>query len=300
MPTFNRANMLRRSIESILNQSFKDFEFIIIDDGSTDETSNQIRQFDDSRIKLITLPVNCGNAAARNIGLKIVKGDFIAVMDSDDVSHEHRFIEQFQYMANHDNIDILGTFALKIEGEHVFHMIHPTQDEIIKAKLLALDGSSMIHPTSMMRASFIRKFNISYPNQKTDSDHGLWIQSMLHGGRFSNLPIHLYQYYRHQNNLTSESSHDFIGHQQRKTPMRSFLLGKFYPHLTTYEVESIANIMESHRQFNYDQLDLALRSITKTYTDSNSYWGESKKEIFTLLKNYENAIRNIIQNRPSA
>ncbi|MFH1662242.1 MAG: glycosyltransferase family 2 protein [Candidatus Falkowbacteria bacterium] len=84
IPTYNRAGLLKKSVGSVLSQTFKDFEIIIINDGSTDNTENVIKSFNDSRIKYIKNKKNRGAGAARNIGIKIARGDYIAFQDSDD------------------------------------------------------------------------------------------------------------------------------------------------------------------------------------------------------------------------
>ena len=84
IPTYNRADLISRSVKSVLNQTFKNFEIIIVDDGSTDDTENVVKSFDDLRIKYIKCEKNKGACVARNIGIKIAKGKCIAFQDSDD------------------------------------------------------------------------------------------------------------------------------------------------------------------------------------------------------------------------
>src|SRR4051794_13726774 len=97
MPAYNVANFIGEAIRSILNQSFKDFEFIIINDGSTDETESIIQSFSDSRIILVTQE-NKGVAAALNSGLSIAKSNYIARFDADDICYPHRLAKQYQFM----------------------------------------------------------------------------------------------------------------------------------------------------------------------------------------------------------
>lgn len=84
IPTYNRAALLGRSIRSVLGQSYKDFELIVIDDGSTDETSHVVADFADPRIRYLPLPHNTGAGAARNAGVRVARGKFLAFQDSDD------------------------------------------------------------------------------------------------------------------------------------------------------------------------------------------------------------------------
>jgi len=84
IPTYNRAALIARSIQSVLNQSYADFELLVIDDGSTDETASVVARFFDPRVNYVRLPSNAGVSAARNAGIRISKGKFIAFQDSDD------------------------------------------------------------------------------------------------------------------------------------------------------------------------------------------------------------------------
>src|SRR6218665_3390156 len=111
MAVFNREHMVARAIRSILDQDFDDFEFIIVDDGSADRTIDTIRRFTDPRIRLIILPVNGGIGFARNIGVSLARGAFIATMDSDDVAMPDRLGKQYAYLHAHDNVDILGSWV---------------------------------------------------------------------------------------------------------------------------------------------------------------------------------------------
>jgi len=85
MPTFNRAWIIERAIKSVLEQSYKDFELIIINDGSTDNTGSVLEKFDDGRISIVKLETNGGLSHARNIGLKMATGEFVAYLDSDNI-----------------------------------------------------------------------------------------------------------------------------------------------------------------------------------------------------------------------
>jgi len=92
MPTYNRVGIIRRAIDSVLNQSFKDFELIIVDDGSTDDTREMISKISDKRLITTSLATNKGSSAARNEGLSLAKGKLIAYLDTDNVWH-NKFLE---------------------------------------------------------------------------------------------------------------------------------------------------------------------------------------------------------------
>ena len=98
MPVYNSERYLKEAIDSILNQSYKNFELLIINDGSTDSSIDIIKSYNDSRIKLINNDCNKGLPYTRNLGLKLAKGDYIAIMDSDDISYIHRLKKQIEFL----------------------------------------------------------------------------------------------------------------------------------------------------------------------------------------------------------
>ena len=100
LPTYNREHLLRRAIDSVLEQSWRHIELIVVDDGSTDETAALLDTFDDPRLSVIRFDTNRGASAARNAGLAQARGDFVTFMDSDDAWHEHRIERQYHVMAS--------------------------------------------------------------------------------------------------------------------------------------------------------------------------------------------------------
>lgn len=99
IPTYNRKNLVIKSIKSVLNQTFKDFELIIVDDGSTDATSENVKNIIDERVKYIRHEQNMGPSAARNTGIKAAKGEWIAFQDSDDVWLDTKLEKQMKVAA---------------------------------------------------------------------------------------------------------------------------------------------------------------------------------------------------------
>src|SRR5690606_12063079 len=104
MPCYNTETYLREAIESLLGQRFKDFELIIINDGSTDDTSGILHDFQDSRVRIFSFDENEGNYAARNKGLMEARGMYVAMADADDISLPERLQVQFEYLENHSEV----------------------------------------------------------------------------------------------------------------------------------------------------------------------------------------------------
>jgi len=134
MSAYNAEKYISESIESILNQTFNDFEFIIINDGSTDNTEKIIKSYNDKRIKYISQE-NIGVSKSLNRGLKIATGKYIAKLDADDVSYPERLEEQFKFMENNPTYVVCGCYADVIDESgnyiYVYNNI-PSYDEDIR------------------------------------------------------------------------------------------------------------------------------------------------------------------------
>jgi len=295
LPVYNREKLVARAIASILDQRFEDFELIVVDDGSTDGTRQVVRSFADHRLKLVGLPANGGNALARNAGMDLARGEFIATMDSDDVSLPERLGKQVAFLRDNPQVSILGTQIIKCQRNGVFRPEYSDKDGIIKARLLMLDGSAMIHPSTMMRAAFIDEHRLRYPDVPTDVDHALWIEAMALGAHFSVLQDYLLEYHRHGANLVLPQGPGYLEHERRKSPMRARILGLFFPALSEQEAMAIANWMEHGRRNSKADVLAALAAIRKTRTDDTSRLGESKAEVHRILEGHRNSAEEALR-----
>lgn len=157
MPTYNDGNFLKYSIESILNQSFKDFEFIIINDSSTDNTDEIVQNYiKDNRIKYIKNKTNIKMTASLNIGLNLCSGMYIARMDGDDISHSNRLEKQYEYLEKNKKVFLLGTNGKIIDtkGELIGNIRKESKDYMIRAKFLR--NNQFIHSSTMFRREVIK------------------------------------------------------------------------------------------------------------------------------------------------
>jgi len=286
MPVFNREELAPRAIRSILAQDFADFEFIIVDDGSTDGTAEAVRAFEDPRIRMAQMPVNCGIAMARNAGVNLARGEFIATMDSDDVSLPGRLGRQLEFLGANPEIDILGCNCVRVAGDARQSLVHAADDDMIKARLLRLNGASLFEPTTMIRASFLQRTQTRYPVVRTDSDHGFYIEAMVRGAKFAVLQETLFEYHRHDGNITSSDPEKLADHRRRKTPMRARLIGLFFPQIDHEEANAIAVWMEEGRRHSVVDAAMAVAAIRNASRDNRSYFGESRAELGHILREH--------------
>jgi len=294
MPVFNREDYVCECIDSILAQTFADFEFVIIDDGSTDRTMELVSRYDDPRIVTASLPLNCGISAARNAGLRLAGGEFVAVMDSDNVAMPDRLAAQVAEFDSHGGIDVLGTGLVKLADGRELPQQHPREDEVIKAWLLHLNGAAIINGTTMMRRAFIEDHGLSYRNIPVDEDHALWIDCMRNGATFRNLPGHHMRLRRHEGNITSERSPRWQGFQARKTPLRAELLGLWYPELSHRECHAMARLMEFGANLGIEEIGLGLAAAAQVSRYRGNPLGASQPHIEAILRDACSHVRHLL------
>ena len=174
MSTFNsKEEHLRSSIESILNQSYKDIELIIVNDGSQFKDIEIIKSYDDNRIVLINNEKNIGLAASLNKAIKMSRGEYIARMDSDDVSLKRRIEKQVKFMEKNPHIDIVGTYA-RFFGDSKKVSLTPLIN-MREIYIMLLMETTLLHPTVMIRKSFIEQNELLYNELFTYAqDFDMW------------------------------------------------------------------------------------------------------------------------------
>lgn len=190
MPAYNAEKYVAEAINSILAQTFTDFEFIIINDASTDSTKNIIESFQDPRIKLINNEQNKCVAKSLNIGISAAKGKYIARMDADDISLPERFQTQFNFMEKNPDIDICGSW-IETFGENKYVIKVPENNNDIKDELFF--SCSMLHPTVIFKRDLSLQYSSDFPRAE---DYDLWCRK-INELKFANIPKVLLHYRIH-------------------------------------------------------------------------------------------------------
>lgn len=192
MPVYNGQRYLEDAINSVLSQTFKDYELLIIDDGSTDSSLKIIQSINDTRIRFLKNEKNQGIAYTRNVGLKESIGEFLAWMDCDDLIEPNRFEFQINYLRNNPAVGVCGT-ALKRFGEGKPRVSREySESEVIKAALLFRPA---IRPaTAMCRMKMVREANLSYDTRlAVAEDYDFFFEASFHFP-IENLKPVLYHY----------------------------------------------------------------------------------------------------------
>ncbi len=195
MTVYNGEVYLRETIESILNQTYGDFKFLILDNASTDSSREIIRSYNDPRIELTALAKNIGQVAALNRGLDMIATPLVARIDADDISLPRRFERQVAFMDRHPEIGVCGTHAIAFNGEEEILWQHPVHHDDIKVRLLF--ECCLVHPSVMMRKKFFDRGELRYNEQIGHSeDWELWQRASRHF-HLANIPEVLVRYRVH-------------------------------------------------------------------------------------------------------
>ncbi|MES2535057.1 MAG: glycosyltransferase family 2 protein [Pseudomonadota bacterium] len=192
MPVYNGERFVGAAIDSILRQSFTDFELLIIDDASTDRTAEILSQINDSRIRIIRNEKNLKIVAALNLGLKEARGQYIVRMDADDISLAHRLQTQLRLMDDHPEVGACGSWIRGFgETWSYTHRYPQSHEEIVSSFLFY---NPIAHPTVVMRRSVLQDHLLSYSPDYPYAEDWMFWQQIGKVAKLANLPKVLLKY----------------------------------------------------------------------------------------------------------
>lgn len=203
-PTYNtKEEHLREAMESVLSQTFSDFEFIIVDDCSPDANVEKVvKSYDDARIRFYRNERNLGISQTRNRLIDLASGEYLAAMDHDDVSLPERFEKEAAYLDDHPDVGVVACRAEKFPGGGLTK--NPENDKEIK--LAMMRSCAITHSACMIRRSVLIDNNIRYEEEYSPSeDYALYIR-LMSKTKFHNLPETLFRYRWHADNTSHRQS----------------------------------------------------------------------------------------------
>jgi len=237
MPVYNGVPYLRETIQSILRQTFSDFEFLIINDGSTDSSVEIINTFIDDRIRLLHNERRLKLSGALNRGIDEAKGEYIARMDADDIALDDRLYKQVAFLDRHTDVGICGSWIRKFgQGRSRVDRFPVSYDQI---KAYALFDCPFAHPTVMLRRDFIEKYGLRYNGDYYPTeDYELWGRSITYFPCV-NLPEVLLNYRVHESSMTGSDWDDM---DRKATRINRTQLSKLEIQCTEEELRFHRNI----------------------------------------------------------
>lgn len=229
MAIYNGERFAKEAIESILDQTFTDFELILIDDCSNDNTLQIMKQYDDPRVVIIENERNLGLARSLNRGLEVAHGKYIARMDADDISMPDRFSKQIEYLEKHFDIDVCGSWIESIDKNGNLIIFGkskpPLSSNVINCYLLF--QNPVVHPTVIFRNRIFQKIDPYNPEFNIAQDYDLWTRT-IGNYKIANMPEFLLKYRIHGNNLSYNFEKTLLEEYKiRKNVIEIFLKSKF-------------------------------------------------------------------------
>jgi glycosyltransferase involved in cell wall biosynthesis len=202
LPVYNGEKFLRPAIESILNQTFGDFELILINDGSSDGTEKIIQEFSDSRIVYLNNGENLGLSRSYNRAINIARGAYIARMDADDISEPKRFERQVSFLKRHPHVDIVGSSVTFIDEKGNKRGMRLRQEDHTLIKFSSLFSTPLMHPAIIGKASLFKSHHYN-ENLHNSEDYELWSRLLFETDtHFANIREPLLQYRTFPNSFT--------------------------------------------------------------------------------------------------
>ena len=203
MPVYNGESYLCEAIESILQQSYTNFEFLILNDGSSDRSEEIIRSYTDSRIRLINNATNMQLIATLNRGLDQAQGKYIVRMDADDISLPQRIERQVEWLEKNPEYGLVGSWFEDFNGTDTIRTIKYSSDDT-HIRIRHLYQTHIAHPTAVLRKSVIDKHNLRFdPDFVHGEDYAFWVQMSAYC-KLSNYPEMLVRKRDHPQNVSNK------------------------------------------------------------------------------------------------
>lgn len=282
MPVYNGEKYLSETIESILNQTFTDFELLILNDNSTDGTQAIIERYQqkDSRISVTVKEVNVGPANLRNEGFSLAKGEYIALMDADDIALPTRFEKQIQVLNAHPEVGVCGTWFTFFGGKKDKTVRQPENHNKIKVSFLS--SCSIGNPTVMVRKSALGEYR--FENQYVPvEDYDLWSR-MITTTNFYIVQESLLNYRQHDSNI-SKTKIDNVNRSVRAVKIN--MLKQFGIDSSDADIDAYLNALTLKRKLTPEEIKQTIKAakflISQNEKLSNFDAGLLKKQIDSVL-----------------
>lgn len=290
MPIYNTAPYLREAIDSVLNQTFDDFELILLNDCSTDESLYIINSYSDSRIVVYNGMVNVGVANILNIGIKMARGIYIARMDSDDISLHNRFQIQYDFLQSHPDVDLCSCAMQQFGASDKLMQYNNDTEEV---KFNAVFFSPILHASSMWKKDSFKKLFYEQDFVPAE-DYRLWTKALVMGVNIVNIPDVLYRYRIHSEQTSAQK--DVVDKATEK--VRNEYVKMIYPGASEKCVKYLLEIPKCNDMKKLKRMIFVWYDVNKLYGFINPLFLRKKLKRYYQSRLYndirENGIRSFL------
>jgi len=282
LPVYNCALYIEDAINSILNQTIQDFEIIIIDDCSIDNTVNLVQAINDNRIRLIIKEQNAGLVDSLNIGFKEAKGKYIARMDGDDISLPNRFQKQLEILENNSDIKACGCWLREFGYSNKIISHKQNHDEIVSRLLLSCSISLC---SAMLERSWVTNFKFDKKRLHVE-DYDFW-SKLAWTGKFYNVQEVLYNYRVHKSQVSTLYKPIQI---QGDVGIKLFLFKKLQYNTEVFSDDMISKILLLNEPIKIEEFKLFLKWLKKLIVLNKKTQIYSTVELEKVLKIFKRSI----------
>lgn len=247
LPVYNGAQCIESAVKSILDQTFTDFELIIINDASTDSSEYIIKSFTDSRIRYVSNQANLGLSKSLNKGIDLCEGTYIARMDQDDIALPERFKTQLEFMEYHEEIGLCGSWFQNF-GAH--DSVEELETEHYNIVFKLLHQFHMLHPSWFIRKSFIEQHELKYDPNTIANDYD-FITRFVTIGKVANVPKVLMKYRQDPKSLSKQKEKQI---KLESYDIKNILFQSIGLKLTNKELDLYEKL--AHREYSKSQIFL--------------------------------------------
>ena len=285
MPVYKTSQYLREAIDSILSQTYTDFELIVLNDCSPDDAEEVLDEYQDSRIVRYLGKQNVGLANVLNIGMQMAKGKYVARMDSDDLSTPDRLKVQVDYLERHPDIDLCSC-GMKLFGAKDGAWVRDSDPEMVK--ITALFFSPILHASSVWRRETFERFDLRFKQDMVPAeDYDLWCRALSCGLHLVNIPDCMYLYRIHSNQATENTTKT----SRKEMEVRERFLHTIYPDADGTDITCIASVKSCSDPDEFKQVSRKL-----TYLNSRSVFFDKEKLRSQLEKRRQYLVGQSLRN----
>lgn len=298
LPVYNAEKYLEKCLESLSNQTFRDFIILVVNDASTDHSGQILDEYaqKEPRLNVFHFAENKGNPVATQFMLErlcSVNVEFAARMDADDICLPDRFEKQIAFLSQNPDIDVLGGQMSHIDENGVdlaFCSDVPLNDEIIKVKFLSA-AANILNPTAMWRNKVISSLPIRYDIAETACDYGMWVQLASHKRKFANLPDVLVKYRLHSN----QASQKVAKVQRAVSIILSQYLKAIFPELSRNDIQMLTMICNGRNvSLSIDEYLSVIQAYEWIQNRNVSVLGENRAAVISFFAEKIESIKTLL------
>ena len=281
MPAYNTGLYIRQAIESILNQTYQNFEFLIYDDSSTDNTVQIIESYTDERIRLYKKEKNTGYTNSLIKGIAEAKGKYIARMDSDDISHFHRLEKQVNFLEKNNEYGLVGSYVQTITSSD-FSQVWKFPVDDADIRLFAIINSPFAHPSVLIRKEVLIKNQLTYSlSYEPCEDYKLWYD-LLKVTKGKNLDEVLLYYRQHQNQTSILNKNKLI---ENSNKVRQLVFSDLF-NIQLNEEDLVTNYFFFNEIQANSALSIQTKHLWRRKLKSGVWRNTNDKKVNNLLETY--------------